>query len=195
MKTSFFKRVMAFCFDYFILTLVLSFITMGFNTDSRSFYTEIGNIEKEYKNGNIDILEYNNRLMELEYDFQKSNLPVNGINLALFVGYFIVFCYLNKGQTLGKKLFKIRVVDKDGGNVKLSSLIVRSLFIYGIVSCIYSIICTLFLPSNVFIYSYKWVVNIETMLLFACFLTAMYRKDGKGLHDLISKTNVIGEVK
>ncbi len=58
-----------------------------------------------------------------------------------------------------------------------------------------TLLFVLFLPIKVFTYSYKWVVNIETMVLFVCFLMAMYRKDGKGLHDLVSKTNVIGEVK
>lgn len=195
MKANFFKRVLAFCFDYFILTLVLSFITIGFNTSNESFYNDISSINKEYNNGSISASEYSDKLMEMEYEYQKDNLPVNGIKLVLFVGYFIVFGYLNRGQTLGKKLFRIRLVNSDGSNVKLSSLIIRSLFIYGIVSCIYSIICTLFLPMWVFIYSYKWVVNIETMVLFVCFLMAMYRRDGKGLHDLVSKTNVIGEVK
>lgn len=195
MKANFFKRVLAFCFDYFILTLVLSFITIGFNTSNESFYNDISSINKEYNEGNISASEYSDKLMEMEYEYQKDNLPVNGIKLVLFVGYFIVFGYLNRGQTLGKKLFRIRLVNSDGSNVKLSSLIIRSLFIYGIISCIYSIICTLFLPMWVFIYSYKWVVNIETMVLFVCFLMAMYRKDGKGLHDLVSKTNVIGEVK
>lgn len=195
MKANFFKRVLAFCFDYFILTLVLSFITIGFNTSNESFYNDISSINKEYNEGNISASEYSDKLMEMEYEYQKDNLPVNGIKLVVFIGYFIVFGYLNRGQTLGKKLFKIRVVNSDGSNVKLSSLIIRSLFIYGIVSCIYSIICTLFLPMRVFTYSYKWVVNIETMVLFVCFLMAMYRKDGKGLHDLVSKTNVIGEVK
>lgn len=195
MKVSFLKRVLAFCFDYFILTLVLSFITVGFNTYNESFYKEISNINNDYSEGNISASEYSDKLMELEYDYQKENLPVNIINIVLFIGYFIVFCYLNKGQTLGKMIFKIRVVNNDGSNVKLSSLIIRSLFIYGIVSCTYSIICTLFLPAKVFVYSYKWVVNIETMILFVCFLMVMYRKDGKGLHDLVSRTNVIGEVK
>lgn len=195
MKANFFKRVLAFCFDYFILTLVLSFITIGFNTSNESFYNDISSINKEYNNGSISASEYSDKLMEMEYEYQRDNLPVNGIKLVLFVGYFIVFGYLNRGQTLGKKLFRIRLVNSDGSNVKLSSLIIRSLFIYGIVSCIYSIICTLFLPMWVFIYSYKWVVNIETMVLFVCFLMAMYRRDGKGLHDLVSKTNVIGEVK
>ncbi len=195
MKANFLKRVLAFCFDYFILTLVLSFITIGFNTSNESFYEDISSISKEYNDGNISTSEYSDKLMELEYDYQKDNLPINGIKLVVFIGYFIVFGYLNRGQTLGKKLFKIRVVNSDGSYVKLSSLIIRSLFIYGIVSCIYSIICTLFLPTRVFTYSYKWVVNIETMVLFVCFLMAMYRKDGKGLHDLVSKTNVIGEVK
>ncbi len=103
MKANFLKRVLAFCFDYFILTLVLSFITVGFNTSNESFYTEISNISKEYNEGNISVNEYNDKLMKLEYEYQKDNLPVNIINIVLFIGYFIVFGYLNKGQTLGKK--------------------------------------------------------------------------------------------
>ena len=84
MKANFLKRVLAFCFDYFILTLVLSFITVGFNTSNESFYTEISNISKEYNEGNISVNEYNDKLMELEYEYQKDNLPVNIINIVLF---------------------------------------------------------------------------------------------------------------
>lgn len=195
MKASFFKRISAFCIDYVILTLVLSFITTGVITNNGSFYEDITEISNEYTDGNINASEYNDKIMKLEYDYQKLNMPVNIVNVVLFIGYFVFFGYLNKGQTLGKKLFKIRVVDKSGDRVKLSSMIIRSLFIYGIVSCMYCIICTLLSLSEVFIFSYKYIVNIESILLFICFLMVMYRKDGRGLHDLVAKTNVIGEVK
>ena len=193
MKANFLKRVLAFCFDYFILTLVLSFITVGFNTSNESFYTEISNISKEYNEGNISVNEYNDKLMKLEYEYQKDNLPVNIINIVLFIGYFIVFGYLNKGQTLGKKIFKIRVVNDDGSTVKLSSLIIRSLFIYGIITSLYSVISINFLNMKDFNYSVSVVSVVESMILIICTLMMLYKKDGRGLHDIIAKTNVIGE--
>lgn len=195
MKASFFRRIGAFCTDYVILTLILSFITAGVITNNSSFYTEINDIGKLYADGEISTSEYNDKIMKLEYDYQKLNVSVNIVNVVLFVGYFVLFGFFNKGQTLGKKLFKIRVVDKSGDNVSLSSMVIRSLFIYGIISCFYCIICTLLSLSDIFIYSYKYVVNIESILLFICFLMVMYKKDGRGLHDLVAKTNVIGEVK
>ena len=77
MKANFLKRVLAFCFDYFILTLVLSFITVGFNTSNESFYTEISNISKEYNEGNISVNEYNDKWIHVsvnnDYNRWKDN--------------------------------------------------------------------------------------------------------------------------
>lgn len=190
MKASFFKRMLAFLMDYFIISLVLSFITIGFNIDSKKYNNELNDIMNSFKDGNITTQEYTTQILELEYDLQKNNLPVNGVSCALFIGYFIIFGYMNNGQTLGKKVFKIRVVKKDGEKASFCNILIRSLFIYGILSNLYSVICVLFFNVNVFDYGYKIVGTIESVFLFVSFFMIIYKKDGRGLHDLIAGTYV-----
>lgn len=190
MKASFFKRMLAFLMDYFIISLVLSFITMGFSIDSKKYNSELNDIMNNFRNGNITTQEYTTQILELEYDLQKNNLPVNGVSCALFIGYFIIFGYMNKGQTLGKKIFKIKVVNKDGEKASFWNILLRSLFIYGILSNLYSVICVLFFNISVFDYGYKIIGTIESVFLFVSFLMIIYKKDGRGLHDLIGGTYV-----
>ena len=195
MKASFFKRILAFLFDYFIISLALSIITIGFNINSNGYSKDLNRIVNDYKNGKINNSEYTEKILDLEFNVQKDNLPINGVSCALFVGYFIIFGYLNKGQTIGKKIFNIRVVNKEKENVNFLNMLIRSLFLYGILSTLYSIICVLFFNINVFNYGYKIIGTVESLFLFISFLMVMNRKDGRGLHDLIGGTYVIGEVK
>lgn len=195
MKASLFKRILAFLFDYFIISLALSIITIGFNFNNNGYSKDLNKIVNDYKNGEITSSEYTKQILDLEFDVQKDNLPINGVSCALFIGYFIIFGYLNNGQTIGKKIFKIKVVNKKEENVSFWNMLIRSLFLYGILSTLYSIICVLFFDINVFNYGYKIIGTAESLFLFISLLMVMYRTDGRGLHDLIGGTIVIGEVK
>ena len=190
MRASFLKRMLAFFTDYLIISIVLSIITTGFNIDSKKYNDELNDIMNNFKNEEINAEQYTEQILALEYDLQKTNLPVNGVSCVLFVGYFVIFGYLNKGQTLGKKLFNIKVVNKNGDRVGLWNMVLRSLFIYGILSTLYSVICVLFFNVDVFGFGYKIISAIESVFLFVSFFMIMYKKDGKGLHDLIAGTYV-----
>lgn len=190
MKANFLKRMSAFVFDYFIITLVLSIITVGFSIDSSKFNSRLNDIMNDFKNGEITTEEYTSQIIDLEYDLQKTNLPVNGLSCALFIGYFVIFGYLNKGQTLGKRIFNIKVVNKEHERVSFWNILIRSLFIYGILSNLFSIICVLFFDVNVFDYGYKIIGTIESVFLFVSFFMILNNKEGRGLHDLIGGTYV-----
>lgn len=193
MKASFFKRVLAFLFDYFIVALVLSLITYSFSYN-KSIVKEAGDLTSSYQSGEITAEEYKEQANEINYRLQKNNVPINGVTAVLFIGYFIVFAYLNKGQTLGKKLFKIKVVEKDE-RPSLRAMILRSLFIYGIISSLYCAIFVNFLDINAFSYGNTIIGYIESLFIMVSFLMVLYKNDGRGLHDLIAKTSVIEEVK
>ncbi len=106
-----------------------------------------------------------------------------------------MFATLNKGQTLGKKLLKIKVVNKDGEKPSIWNMLLRSLFIYNIVSALFSIIFVNILSVNTFTYIYTIVGYVEFFVIIVSFFMVTYKKDGKGLHDMIAGTNVIEEVK
>lgn len=195
MKARFVKRLGAFIIDTMILSVIFSLITMGFNTDSSNINKELTIILEQYENSEITIEEYSDKVTNLNYELQKSSIVVNTVNVILYVGYFIVFGYLNKGQTLGKKICKIKVVNKDNDRPSIWNMIIRSLFIYGISTLLFNIIFINILNNKIFTYGYTIITYIETIFMIICFFMILYKKDGKGLHDLMAKTYVIEEVK
>lgn len=196
MKTSFFKRIGAFVLDYFIVLFIASLITMGFSNDKVSdLNTEMNNLVNDYQNEKITIDEYKEETYRLNYELQKENITVNIVTITLYIGYFVVFATLNKGQTLGKKLLKIKVVNKDNDKPNVWNMLVRSLFIYNITSTLFSIIAVNFLSVNIFTYIYMALGYIEYFVIIVSLFMVIYKKDGRGLHDIMAGTTVIDEVK
>jgi len=74
-------------------------------------------------------------------------------------------------------------------------MIVRSLFIYGIFTLLYSVIFVNILNKEMFGYSYVIVSYLEIIFMTITFFMVLYKKDGRGLHDIIANTNVIEEVR
>ncbi len=194
MKVGFLKRLGAFVFDYLIVGFILSFIMLGFKPNS-DIYKRTNELIKNYMDGKISVEEYTKEYKQINYDMQKEDVLVNGISAGLYVGYFVIFAWLNKGKTIGKKLFKIKVVGKDNRDVTLVNMLVRSLFIYGILSSIYSAIFVNFLGVNAFDQVGTIVSWIEGFVIIVSFFMVTYRKDKRGLHDIMAGTSVIGEVR
>lgn len=195
MKVSFVKRFGAFVIDTFILSFVFSLISIGITTDSRNINERLTDTLEQYENEEISIEEYNDKINELNYELQKKSLIPNVLNIVLYIGYFIVFGYLNKGQTLGKKICKIKVVNDKNDSPSIWNMIIRSLFIYGIFTLLYSVIFVNVLSKNIFSYGNVIVTYVETIFMVVAFFMVLYRKDGRGLHDIMAKTKVVGEVK
>lgn len=195
MKASFIKRILAFLIDSFILSIVFTVVTINFNDNSDNISNKLMETLEQYQNNEITMEEYTDSVVDSNYQLQKSSVPTNALQVVLYVGYFIVFGYLNKGQTVGKKLCKIKVVNKDGNLPSVWNMIVRSLLIYGIFTLLYSIVFVNILDKYIFTYGYMLIDYITVMFVMIAFFMILYRKDGRGLHDVIARTYVIEEVK
>lgn len=195
LKASFIKRILAFLIDSFILSIVFTVITINFNDNSDNISNKLMETLEQYQNNEITMEEYTDSVVDTNYQLQKSSVPTNALQVVLYVGYFIVFGYLNKGQTVGKKLCKIKVVNKDGNLPSVWNMIVRSLLIYGIFTLLYSIVFVNILDKYIFTYGYMLIDYITVIFVMIAFFMILYRKDGRGLHDVIARTYVIEEVK
>lgn len=194
MKSIFFRRLGALFIDYLIVTLVLSLITFGFKTDN-NLIDDANDLIDSYVKEEISMEEYNEQFVEINYKLQKDNIWINAISCGLYVAYFVIFAFLNRGQTLGKKLFKLKVVSKDENKICIGKILVRSLLIYGILSSLYATVFVNIFNAKVFNTGSVILSYIETFFICVSFFMVLYRKDKRGLHDMIAGTNVIGEVK
>ncbi len=109
MKADFFKRIFAYLIDYFIIMIVLMGITASVNVGS-DLTKEINDVMNDYKEGNITVEEYTEKVMPLIMSLLNGNFQSMLQPLLYSLAIILFFAYFNKGQTLGKKLLKLKLL-------------------------------------------------------------------------------------
>ena len=198
-KVPMYKRILAFIID-FLLVAILSAIVMYAVPHNDKYNETLENstnlrkmiYESEEPLSNKELMEISN---ELTYDSYKYGMLENGITIVIMISYFTLFTYFFHGQTIGKKLIKTQVVSVDGKEPSLLSSFGRSIFITRSFGDIVTLILVLSMKKPTFIKSYYYIDMVLTVLWVACPIVAIWRQDGRGLHDLIGGTKVIDKRK
>ena len=173
---------------------MLSIIGYGLPKNAIDYEQELNDITEKYLSNEINTQKYIDESSIILYNSQKSSILSLSISAALIIGYFVIFQYMNQGQTLGKKLFKIKVVEKESKKAPtILSGFIRSLFILNIASGILNILFIYILNSKTYYIGYGITYIIETLFIIVTIFFVLYREDGRGLHDIMAKTTVIKE--
>ena len=194
MNASFLKRGGAYLIDIALVSIVMSFISIVFTTQNANRLTEqFLSLNESTITNNEDIMTYYNRVADLTLSLDKENFMINIINCVIIILYFVVLPLYQKGQTLGKKIFKIRIVRDDKEYLGANDLIVRNIIVNGLLNTLLSF-CLVFLLSG---FEYFTIVSIlgliQLILIIVSICMMILRKDKRGLQDIITKTHVIDE--
>ena len=194
MKATFFERVGAYLLDTIILSLIFSLICFGIGDNTKTEDLLLEELDNKLLQNKITTNEYFDEYMDIMYDYQKESILTTGISLALTVAYFVVFQYMNKGQTIGKKLLKIQVVDKEKKKpISILKGLLRTFIIMSILSGSISLVTLNILNKNTYYIIYGIFLGIEALFALITVILVLYKKDGRGLHDLMANTIVIKE--
>lgn len=194
MKKTTIRRLGAYIMDMFIVALISSlFVKIEFINPKYDEYQKVYNDYIDYTSEikGIKDIENDSKLTDFSYDLAKTGIATSIISLIVTTLYFVGFQYLNRGQTLGKKVFKIKVVDGENKRVKLYQLLVRSLLINSILTSLISILAVSFLSRNTYFNVTQYTQLFDVTVICTSFILMMFREDGKGLHDLLMGTNVV----
>ena len=194
MKATFFERLGSYFIDTIIISLIFSIICLGIDNNTSNAEKEMQELDNKLIASEITPEEYLEDYTAVLYDYQKENILQSGISVALTIAYFVVFQYMNKGQTLGKKLFKIRVVDKDDKHpISILKGLLRSFIVFSILSGVLSILFLFIVNKNHYFVSYSVLLFLEGIFTLITIMLVLYKKDGRGLHDMMANTMVIKE--
>ncbi len=198
-SASFLERLCAFIIDVFLVAIVASLLTQPFyhkeNDNTEKMFNELQQANKDYMSNKINMKVYTNKVSDISYEISRESGLLSIIKLFITALYFIVFQFKNKGQTIGKKLMKIRVAKNNETELTMNDMMLRSLFINSIIFDLICICIVLFANKNYYLYSTYLVQLIQYILLFVIALMTLCRKDKRGIHDLLANTRVIKEVK
>lgn len=186
------KRMLAFIVDIIILYILISFLVAIFvKTEEIMLITEkTFKLLSDYmKNVNIETL---NQLEELVYKSTKASIASNYIGIGLYLIYFAVLPLLTEGQTIGKKLLKIKLKPADDKNLSFGGLFVRSLVLYGVFINIVNVLVLEFGSKSTYLKVSSSLQFLQYLIFFICFVGIVI-KSGRGLHDKLAKTQVVLE--
>ena len=159
-------------------------------------------ISNETKNDLKDKIKlyYDQSYATYNYNVNRSNLIINIIGVLLTIAYFGILEWYLKGQTLGKKIFRLRTIDNDKPKKEIPvwKYIIKALMIsevsFSILSIIFVLIChpgfdgTLnamwYAKASNFIYDFQYAWNIFLLLII------IFRKDERSIHDIVLNIRV-----
>lgn len=193
MKPYFIKRLGAYVVDLFIVTVVTALFMVPFpvNSNIQKLEEESNQIMEEYLEGTMDVDTFLSQSKEVNYDLSYAKVFYTIFDVLVLILYFTVFPFYNKGQTLGKKLFRLQIVRVDDKPLTMNDMLCRSFLINTIFCLIIELVATLFCGKEVFFYTSNIVEVSQGLFLIICGFMASFQKEGRGLHDMISHTKVV----
>lgn len=190
------KRILAFFVDYMFLALFLSMIGQleFLNPYYDRYYEEYEKYVEttdnlNYENAN-EIL-FSEEFEQNYYNLDKYGLVINIISIVCYLFYFVGFQKWNKGQTLGKKLFNIKVISNTDKPVSWGQYFLRTAILYNVIFDILIII-------SIFIFGihkykiFKLVISFISYIVFYLNVSfILFKADCRGLHDSLAGTKVV----
>lgn len=194
MNASFKKRLVAYIIDFlFIMSILMIVYNLFLKNDVvKGYELKLNLLSESYMKKEITFSKYTELYSEYIYKIDYNSIIKNILNIVLIFIYYIVFPFIFNGQTFGKKIMKIKIVDrKKEGKVSFVSLIIRSLIINALLVTLISIILVLLLKYNVYFITSSIFVILQLLLVIISACMLLYRKDKLSLEDILSNSKVI----
>ena len=195
MKAPLIKRLFAYIVDIIIVTVVASIITGFIPTSEKvdSLQQKLYEVQNNVTEQKIDIKKLYSENNDISYEINREMVIQNILIITIYLLYFVVVPMYNNGQTLGKKVAKIKISSSLNSEVTMNGMLIRGLVLHGIARDLVAVILIVILKKSLYL-NVNSVINIlqEAIDIIILFMI-MFRKDGRGLHDILGKTKVIEE--
>lgn len=163
-------------------------------------YSEI--IVSKYDDKEISKGEYKTITKELNQKFDdiakdyvyilnKEGIYNSIITLVCTLLYFGVIQYFLKGQTIGKKLLKLKVVSSSDKKINILNYLPRSLIVNDVFLNTIGLIFLAFASKNIYQQATNTLQVLVSIIEAIIIFLVLTREDGRGLHDLLCHTKVI----
>lgn len=193
------KRLMAYVIDILIVSICMTpilnwSVINPYIDEYTENYTEYTELLEQANAGDIDPedAEYEEKIIDLNYQINKYKVVSSSISAGSLLLYFALLQWALKGQTIGKKIMKIKVVAKrEDKKLNIGNYILRSLILNNIIFTIVLIVGVYLFKEDGY-YNLSMIVSyLQLLVMSIIMLMIVLRKDFRGLHDIVAGTKVI----
>lgn len=186
------KRMLAYLIDIMIILFTIGIIVNVKEKDKTvmQLRSDIQIVNELHANGEIKFQEYFDRWTVINQQIDQECVIYLIFNILLILIYFVLLPKVWNGQTVGKKILKLRVVSNSNEKVTVVQYLIRNMLINGLAQMILLLLFLYLLPSSMYFIFSSILTFIQLILVIISIFMILYRKDKRGLHDIFSGTKV-----
>lgn len=193
MKANSYKRVLAYLVDIMIISFVSLLLTYFVPTSENynKLNKEFETLTIDYRNQEVTMEEYLEKGTDINYQLNKEGVPQTIVSTVLSIIYFVVLTYFMNGETLGKKLMKIKITSNNDKKLTMNNYLIRALVIDSVLINIITIITILLFSKDIYLTSYNIISYVFSFVYIVSLAMILFSKNGRGLQDILANTKVI----
>ncbi len=187
------KRTKAFIIDFIILFIVFNILNLVIPKDYniKDLEARQNELIEKYTNHEILFEEYYKEYSITYYELMDKQKILNISYLLFILIYFILLPFLWKGRTFGCFLNNIQVERFDKGKLMIHQLLIRNIFVIGLLYLIVLNIGIFCIPSTHYFLIVSIVGILQMVLAIFCFNMVFFTKAKRGLQDILSNTEMV----
>lgn len=193
-KSLFGKRLIAYLIDYLIVMTFAVLISTPFLDLNKynDLSEKLFSVYTEFYSDKIEENEYIAEVNNISYDLARTSGPITIISIFIMVIYYVIYLIKKNGQTIGKKIMRIRVVSTDG-ELGVNQLIFRSFIANFVLLKILDFSFMIFASRNVYFECIGIFQEIQIFITFVSIFYILFSKSGLSVHDRLVHTKVVSE--
>ncbi|MDD4035831.1 MAG: RDD family protein [Bacilli bacterium] len=194
MTASFTKRLVAYIIDILLITFIMALIMVIIPVprEVQLYEEELEVSMQKVLNKEIELDTYASQVYDLTYNMDSAMVGHNIISVVIYILYFIIFQFYNKGRTVGKQIMKIGIV-KEEGKLTINDLVLRGIFINGILFNMILLMLILLVDRRIYLAIHSFLYIVHTLFIITSAIFILFNKEKRGLHDIFAHTEVINE--
>lgn len=194
MKINTFRRFSAYLIDLMVIGMIFMVIYYFLPQNNvQELNHNLTIINEQLLNKQISYNIYIDEFSKITYGIDQQQVLFSGLNILLICFYFIIIPLINHGKTLGLYILGLKI-SEDDGHLNMNHLFLRNLIANGLLYMLGSLLLVHFLDYKAYFISITILGFIQILLVIISVFMILYRKDKKGLQDIISKTKITREV-
>lgn len=188
------KRIVAYLIDVCLISFVIWLLNYLPIDPYKDKYNETYETYQKYVENSNGSSSNEDELKTFTYDLAKYRTYSSVYSAVALIAYFGVIQYALKGQTVGKKIMKIRVVSNNDKKLNVWNYILRIVILNNIIFTFINIGGVYVLNIDKYYYLSYVVSMLTSLVSLLILMMIMFRHDGRGLHDYLANTKVVEDV-
>lgn len=179
------KRFLSYVIDMIIVFIFVFFINIML---PNKVDNDINILNQQLLEKKVDMKEYFNNYKHLLHIHDKEDIILNISTTILLISFFVLVPYYFNGQTIGQKIFKIKIVNDD--KLKLEDLVARASIVNGIGYMIFMFIILYITNDNLYFILINLLAFLQFLVVIISSFMVSYSYEHLSIADKFTKTRI-----